>query len=641
MKGLIARFRMDRYVSSYLILFLDLLFSTLSSAGSALLSGLLVGSSGLPPRIYVVWLAGAAIASGIFFCLFRPYRAVIRHATLREVERLVLAVLGKELLLGIAWGMGVLKDFSELQFGMLLLLDFLLTLSILILMRVAMVAGYDLIRKSRGEEGRRRRVLIYGTADKSVALVKRLQHSPHYRIVGFLTYGSGERNRMLAECRVHRFEQAADLRGLRDSLAIDCLLFATEGEAQAEQERLIRYGTDCGLKILIAPPIDEVVAGKVMKQSVREIKIEDLLGRPQVEISQERIAAEFRGKTVMVTGAAGSIGSELCRQLGALPVKKLVLFDNAETPMDELRLELEERYPNLEFATLIGDIRLERRLDFAFRSYRPEVVFHAAAYKHVSLMEENPCEAVLVNVVGSRNIADKCLEYDVAKMVLVSTDKAVNPTNVMGCSKRLAEIYVQALGQAVEQGRIKGRTEFVTLRFGNVLGSIGSAIPRFREQIAEGGPVTVTHPDITRYFMTASEASRLILEATSMSSGNQIFVFDMGSAVRIADLVRRMIVLAGFEPDKEIKIEYTGLRSGEKLCEDTLAAAENTEPTRHARIRIVHGREYDCDQAREMADRLESLSRAVNVPDMIRFMKRSVPEFISRNSQYGIFDGEY
>ena len=641
MRGLIARFHLDRYVSSYLILFLDLLVSTLCSAASARLSGASPSASGVPLGGYLLWLAGALAASGILFRLLRTYRTIIRHATLREIAKLVLAVLGKEALLGLAWGGGVLKELPWERFGMLLLLDFLMTLSALILMRVAMVAGYDLMRCDSEADGRRRRVLIYGTSDKSVALVKRLRNSPHYRVVGFLTYAARRGTHLLAEHRVHRFEHAADLRGLCDALTVDCLLFATEGEAQAEQERLIRYGTDCGLKILIAPPIDEVTDGRAVRQSVREIEIEDLLGRPPVAISRERIDADFRGKTVLVTGAAGSIGSELCRLLGSLPIKRLVLFDNAETAMHNLRLELEERYPRLEFATVIGDIRLERRLDFAFRSYRPEVVFHAAAYKHVSLMEENPCEAVLVNVVGSRNVADKCLEYDVEKMVLISTDKAVNPTNVMGCSKRLAEIYVQALGQAVAQGRTRGRTEFVTLRFGNVLRSNGSAIPRFRKQIAEGGPVTVTHPDMARCFMTPAEASRLILEATTVSSGSRMLVFDMGPAVRIVDLVRRMIVLAGFEPDREIRIEYTGLRPGEKLCKEVLFAAEDTLPTRHERIRIVRGGEYDCDRAREMTDRLESLSRAVNVPDMVRFLKRSVPEFVSGNSQFQIFDDEY
>ena len=342
----------------------------------------------------------------------------------------------------------------------------------------------------------------------------------------------------------------------------------------------------------------------------------------------------------MVTGAAGSIGSELCRQLATFGIKQLVLFDNSETPMHNIRLELEERYPELNFAPVIGDVRIPTRLDFVFRKYRPQVVFHAAAYKHVPLMEENPCEAVLANVAGSRNVADKCLEYDVEKMVMISTDKAVNPTNIMGCTKRLAEIYVQSLGLAIEQGKQKGKTKFVTTRFGNVLGSNGSVIPRFREQIAKGGPVTVTHPEITRFFMTIPEACRLVMEAATMSTGNQIFVFDMGASVKIAHLAKRMIKLAGFTPDKEIKIEYTGLRPGEKLYEEVLSNTENTLPTSHDRIRIAKVREYDYDDASKAADELETLSRAVNNPDMVRLMKRTVPEFKSKNSKFEEYDKE-
>ena len=375
-----------------------------------------------------------------------------------------------------------------------------------------------------------------------------------------------------------------------------------------------------------------------MKSSIREIKIEDLLGRPEIKISLDEIIADFRGKTIMVTGAAGSIGSELCRQLATFGIRKLVLFDNSETPMHNIRLELEERFPELDFSPVIGDVRIPARLDFVFRTYRPQVVFHAAAYKHVPLMEENPCEAVLANVAGSRNVADKCLEYGVEKMVMISTDKAVNPTNIMGCTKRLAEIYVQSLGLAVEQGRIKGRTRFVTTRFGNVLGSNGSVIPRFREQIAKGGPVTVTHPDITRFFMTIPEACRLVMEAATMSTGTQIFVFDMGESVKIAHLAKRMIELAGFEPDKDIKIEYTGLRPGEKLYEEVLSNTENTLPTSHDRIRIAKVREYDYADARRAAELLETLSREVNIPDMVRLMKSTVPEFISKNSQFEKYD---
>jgi FlaA1/EpsC-like NDP-sugar epimerase len=282
---------------------------------------------------------------------------------------------------------------------------------------------------------------------------------------------------------------------------------------------------------------------------------------------------------------------------------------------------------------VIGDVRLPRRLDYAFATYRPQIVFHAAAYKHVPLMETNPCEAVLVNVTGSCHVADKCIEYGVEKMVMVSTDKAVNPTNIMGCTKRLAEIYVQSLGVALERGVREGKTRFVTTRFGNVLGSNGSVIPRFREQIAKGGPVTVTHPDITRFFMTIPEACRLVMEAVVLSSGNQIVVFDMGEPVKIVDLAKRMIELAGFAPEKNIKIEYTGLRSGEKLFEEVLSHHENTLPTPHERIRIARVREYEyADVAKVMAE-LEELAHEVRIPEMLTLMKQAVPEFKSNNLQ--------
>ena len=400
---------------------------------------------------------------------------------------------------------------------------------------------------------------------------------------------------------------------------------------------MIKYAIDCGIKMLFAPPIDEMVDGKPA-HALRNIEIEDLLMRPEIKISMDEIIANFKGKTVMVTGAAGSIGSELCRQLATFGIKELVLYDNAETPMHNLRLELEEKFPDLAFVPIIGDVRLPARLDYAFRKWRPQVVFHAAAYKHVPLMEENPCEAVLVNVAGSRFVADKCIEYDVEKMVMVSTDKAVNPTNIMGCTKRLAEIYVQSLGLALEQGKVNGRTKFVTTRFGNVLGSNGSVIPRFREQIAKGGPVTVTHPEITRFFMTIPEACRLVMEAATMSTGNQIFVFDMGESVKIDDLARRMIQLAGYTPDTDIKIEYSGLRPGEKLYEEVLSNNENTLPTDHSRIRIAKVREYDYADALPAADELERLSREVEIPAMVKLMKQIVPEFISMNSKFEEFD---
>ncbi len=354
----------------------------------------------------------------------------------------------------------------------------------------------------------------------------------------------------------------------------------------------------------------------------------------------KEIVANFKDKVVLVTGAAGSIGSELCRQLVKFGIRRLILFDNAETPLHNLRLEFEDEHSDLHFVPVIGDVRIPTRLDYVFRTYHPQVVFHAAAYKHVPLMEENPCEAVLVNVAGSRNVADKCIEYGVESMVMISTDKAVNPTNIMGCTKRLAEIYIQSLGLAVEKGVVKGCTKFVTTRFGNVLGSNGSVIPRFREQIAAGGPVTVTDPEIERFFMTIPEACRLVMEAATISSGNQIFVFDMGEPVKIVHLAEQMIHLAGFEVGKDIRIEYVGLRPGEKLYEEVLASKENTLPTSHDRIRIAKIREYDYADALKAVCRLEELGRDVNIPEMVRLMKRTVPEYKSENSAFEQYDQE-
>ena len=418
------------------------------------------------------------------------------------------------------------------------------------------------------------------------------------------------------------------------------ILPAEQFPAQAyDLDNLVSLCIGAGVRVMIVPTIDEMGHGGVEgRLNVREVKIEDLLGREEIKISMDVIRAQFKDKVVMVTGAAGSIGSELCRQIAGFGVRQLVLFDNAETPMHNLRLELEAKFPKLDFIPVIGDVRLPPRLDYAFRTWKPQVVFHAAAYKHVPLMEENPCEAVFVNVVGSRNVADKCVEYGVDKMVMISTDKAVNPTNIMGCTKRLAEIYVQSLGLAIEEGRAVGKTKFVTTRFGNVLGSNGSVIPRFREQIASGGPVTVTDPNITRFFMTIPEACRLVMEAATLDIANRICVFDMGHPVKIDTLARRMIELSGLVPDKDIDVVYTGLRPGEKLYEEVLSNVENTEPTVHSKIRIAKVRQYDWQEASKVVDTLYDLSKAVKIPDMVKLMKKTVPEYISNNSSFSKYD---
>lgn len=580
------------------------------------------------------YLSAAFVATVVACVALKPYRLIIRRSTIRDIARLSFAVLIKEAaLIGIMFiWTGAVKGWPLVIMG-----DTLLSLLFILGIRVAMLGAYDFFKSRANELIDRQRVLVYGTSDKSASAATRLENSPHYNIVGYVVNDAETSGVKMLDKSVYGIKGFDSFKRLADKLSVRTILFANETEA-LERKDLINYCAGHGIKTLVAPAIDEVASGKIMKRHVREVKIEDLLGRDEIHLDMEKIMANFRGKNVMVTGAAGSIGSELCRQLATFGVKRLILFDNAETPMHNIRLELEERYPELDFVPVIGDVRQIPRLDFAFRQYQPQIVFHAAAYKHVPLMEENPCEAVLVNVYGSHNVADKCLEYGVEMMVMVSTDKAVNPTNIMGCTKRLAEIYVQSLGLAIEQGKHEGKTKFVTTRFGNVLGSNGSVIPRFREQIEKGGPVTVTHPEITRFFMTIPEACRLVMEAATMSTGNQIFVFDMGESVKIDDLAKRMIELAGLRLGQDIDIEYTGLRPGEKLYEEVLSNAENTIPTQHERIRIAKVREYEYEAAHDAVEKLTDLAFRVEIPDMVKYMKAVVPEFKSKNSKYEVYD---
>ena len=631
--------RLTKYVNKYLntrlVFFIDMCLSVIASLLALVLINVLVPKAELITlKPVAIWLGCSVLFSFIFIWVLRAYRIIIRHTTLKDLAKFAFVAFLKVMATGVIFGV-MFGQTTALY--LVMVSDFFLTFAFFFVMRVAMFMAYDAVKGMMEHKKKCMNVLVYGVGVKSVSLIARLQDSLSYNIVGFLQFGKSSVSHIISEKKTYYVSTEEEFRDAIDSVDADAILFATEEEARLEKDRMIKFALASGLKLLFAPAIDEMVDGKIT-HTLRNIEIEDLLMRPEIKISMDEIIANFRGKTVMVTGAAGSIGSELTRQLATFGVKELVLFDNAETPMHNLRLELEEKFPELSFIPVIGDVRQLPRLDYAFRKWRPQVVFHAAAYKHVPLMEDNPCEAVLVNVAGSRNVADKCIEYDVEKMVMVSTDKAVNPTNIMGCTKRLAEIYVQSMGLAMEQGKKAGKTKFVTTRFGNVLGSNGSVIPRFREQIAKGGPITVTHPEITRFFMTIPEACRLVMEAATMSTGNQIFVFDMGESVKIDDLARRMIYLAGFKPDVDIKIEYSGLRPGEKLYEEVLSNNENTLPTDHSRIRIAKVREYDYAEALAGVEELERLSREVEINDMVKLMKDIVPEFISKNSRFEKFD---
>lgn len=626
----------SRYLNTRVVFVIDVLLSVLASFLMLLAASGTDKGAEITPFIILQW----SIVAGVFFAIAsiitRSYRIIIRHSTMRDLANLVTVVTLSELMLGAV--VYIVEDTPLSEILWLMLLDSIFTFLLLIVVRLAMIVSYDLFKSKMRERMNIKRILVYGTHEKSIAVITRLLDSSHYDIVGFISPSSSDKRIRISNFKVYHASTEEELNSLATDLGLSGILFTTEQDAQTEQDRLIQMATSLNIKILVVPSINEVEGNNLLHYRVREIKIEDLLGRPEIEISIDEIKKRFSDNVILVTGAAGSIGSELCRQLAQFNVKKLVLFDNAETPMHNIRLELEDTYPDLNFVPVIGDVRSVDRLDFVFREHRPSVVFHAAAYKHVPLMEENPCEAVHVNVIGSKNVADKCLQYGVEMMVMVSTDKAVNPTNIMGCTKRLAEIYVQSLGLALTSGKQEGNTRFVTTRFGNVLGSNGSVIPRFRKQIECGGPVTVTDPEINRFFMTIPEACRLVMEAATISTGNQIVVFDMGTPVKIVDLARRMIELAGFVPEKDIPIVFTGLRPGEKLYEEVLSTRENTDPTSHDRIRVARVREYDYDEVKAIFEKMERLALDVYIPDMVRLMKETVPEFKSKNSRFEIYD---
>lgn len=628
----------ERYLSSAIVFIIDVIVSIAASACVMGLYDLLTLPDTFHPRLVIYWLSSSLAGSLIAFYLTRTYCAIIRYSTLHELALITDAVFGKELITAAVIAICTSSLVSAKIYFILMIADFFVSLSAMVLIRVLMILIYSILTKRGDTASEKTKVLVFRTNENSVSLVTRLRHSRHFDVVGFLVDGSGSATSVLVGLPIYYYTNETSLASLQEKTGIKGIIFSHHNDAREEEDFLIEYCRHLEMKTFITPSIDELNEGSLYASGIRNIHIEDLLGRNEIKISMDEIKRDFNGKTVLVTGAAGSIGSELCRQLTSLGIGKLIMFDNAETPLHNVSLEFEDKYKWIDFVPVIGDVRSKSRLDFVFRTYNPQIVFHAAAYKHVPLMEGNPCEAVLVNVAGSKNVADMCVKYGAEKMVMVSTDKAVNPTNIMGCTKRLAEIYVQSLGLSIQSGRVKGDTRFITTRFGNVLGSNGSVIPRFTDQIASGGPITVTHPEIRRFFMTIPEACRLVMEAATLANGTHIFVFDMGEPVKITDLAKRMIHLAGYEVGKDIEIKYTGLRPGEKLYEEVLATKENTLPTNHERIFKAKVREYPYDEVLATMQKLEKLSSDVNIPDMVMLMKRTVPEFKSQCSEFEKYD---
>ncbi len=577
----------------------------------------------------------------VWFWVFHTYLGIVRYSTFVDVTKLLAAIVANVVTLfaihyvGLAIGIGGV--FLRLGIAFYGVFAFLF----LMFLRVFVKTLYDVFVVDFGS---RLSVVIYGTKSAGVSIAKmiRAEANSRYRVVGFVDDNKNQ-NKEIFGLPIYSTKNR-NLVSVLEKKKVKAVLVSPLKLKENAVSSELNVFVDAGLQLLMIPKLTNYKEGDEMgefnvERNLRNIRIEDLLGRTPIEIDKTPIEKMISEKVVMITGAAGSIVSEIVRQLSGFKPKKLILLDNAETPLHNIKLELTEKFHEIEYAFVVADVRMRDRIEAVFEEMRPNVVFHAAAYKHVPLMEDNPSECVMANVKGTCNVADMAVKYGVSSFVMVSTDKAVNPTNVMGCSKRVAEIYVQSLSKklAKQGGKV---TRFITTRFGNVLGSNGSVIPLFRQQIEKGGPVTVTHPDIIRYFMTIPEACQLVLEAGTIGNGGEIFVFDMGMPVKIADLAKKMIRLSGLEPGVDIQIEYTGLRPGEKLYEELLNDEELVKPTSHDKIMIANVREYDYDEMLPMYDKLFEYGRANQDYLVVRTMKEMVPEYKSQNSVYQKIDSE-
>lgn len=630
-----------KYLSRWIVLFIDLLLCT----SSFLFTVLFLSQFEIEVPLFEQFSYGyrlLIVMLGQIFCfwLFHSYSGVLRYSGFVDIMKVFLAIATNAFILSIINGFIYYTQafyiFNPLEILLYSLIAFLLLFGL----RFSVKTIWNYLNLYSGHMTR---VMIYGTRSAGIAIAKMLRsmEDERYKIEGFIDDKDMITNRVILGMKVYPKDE--ELIPLMRRMRIDKVIVSTLKMQDINPSTDLDIFINNNIKVLYAPTIMEwdnnmlSAQGSSLATHIKHISIEDLLERPSIQINMEPLKQQLTNAVVLVTGAAGSIGSELVCQVAKNEPRLIILLDQAESPLHELRIDLSTRFPNLNFATCIADVRNRGRIEEIIDNFRPDIIYHAAAYKHVPLMEEHPCESIHANVLGTKNLADMAIRYGVRRFVMVSTDKAVNPTNIMGATKRVAEIYVQSLfkKQVVTDPNC---TKFITTRFGNVLGSNGSVIPHFKKQIEQGGPITVTHPDIIRYFMTIPEACTLVCEAGFMGEGGEIFVFDMGHPVKILDLAKKMIRLSGYTPGIDIKIVFSGLRPGEKLYEELLNKKEITMPTNNAKIMVAKVREFQFDEVSKHIDELIELANIGKTYLAVAKMKEIVPEYISNNSPYEQLD---
>ncbi|MDZ4838699.1 MAG: nucleoside-diphosphate sugar epimerase/dehydratase [Bacteroidota bacterium] len=625
-----------RYAPKWLILYIDMMatiFSVIVAYGLVENFRPFVDVN-LPNLLFTLTIF--LVIRFTLFMVFKTYSSVVRYTSTQDA---------KNILFSISSGTVILLAYSIISFNSTSAYIDRLPISMIIIeyfISTFLIAGYRvgikmLYSELKNNSNEKETMLIFGAGELGLITKRTIDHDKdnNKKVIGFMDDNPAKYGKLIEGVKIYNLEK--DLRELINKVRIDELIISVQDISRKRKEEVVDMCLRYKIKVKLIPSAIDWMNGELSAKQIADVRIEDLLERMPIRLDQEKISSQINNKTILVTGASGSIGSELVRQIVQFYPKEIILIDQAETPLYELELELKEKSNYIEFKFLVADVRNRGKMETILNQYRPQIIYHAAAYKHVPLMEDNPSEAINTNVMGTKNMADLAVRFHVEKFIFVSTDKAVNPTNVMGASKRAAEIYVQSFNQDLQKNG-HNHTKFITTRFGNVLGSNGSVIPRFRKQIENGGPVTVTHPEICRYFMTIPEACQLILEAGMIGNGGEIFVFDMGEPVKIVDLAKKMIILSGMKPGKDINIVFTGLRPGEKIMEELLNNKEKTLPTHHSKIMIGKVREYPFEMiSREIDDLISTLSLN-NDKILVGKIKDLIPEYISNNSRFEELD---